>query len=182
MSIMKVTDIKNKVAAKIAKGKDKVEKKCGGANAKRAVSGILVCVCFLSVLCGCQHPAQRAQTTEVNIVVKDGSTVTFGSEFVSLAQSNETGGNDAGLVATQTTETKPEVAVGVGGSSAGVGATGASRMGVGAAIGAAVDAVSGMFSADGADTAATTAPATADCPDGNCTRTVGDCPDGSCHE
>ena len=141
---MKVNQIKQKVAAKVAKGKAKVAKKCG-----KAAKCVLIAAALSAVVCGCQNPAQRAQTAETkqefNIYEGATATFTFGSEFVSLAQANETGGNDAGLTASPKTDTSPEVAVGVGGSSAGVGSSGASRQGVGAAIGSAVDAVSGLF-------------------------------------
>ena len=142
----KIEKAKAKVAAKVAKGKAKckakVTKKCAA----------LLAVVGLGVLCGCQNPAQRAQTAETTqkFYVYEGATAnfTFGSEFVSLAQSNETGGNDAGLTASPTTETKPEIAVGVGGSSAGVGQqAGASSSGTFSRIGAAVDAVSSLIPA-----------------------------------
>lgn len=113
---MKVKDIKSKVAAKVAKGKAKVAKKCGKCA--------LVAFALLAVV-GCQHPAQRAQTAETtqNFYMYEGSTgnFTFGSEFVSLAQSNETGGNDAGLVATQTPTVSPKTDVNVGGAKSGTG-------------------------------------------------------------
>ena len=177
---MKVNKIKEKVAAKVAKGKAKVAKKCGRA-AKCAVW--LVATAAMLAIVGCQSPAQRAQTAETKQIfnIHEGASATFnfGSEFVSLAQSNETGGNDAGQVATQTTDTKPEIAVGVGGSSAGVGGTsGASKQGVGAAIGGAVDAVSGLFtggSSDDANKAVASASQSA-------SSSAAKCADGSCEE
>lgn len=138
---MKVKDIKTKVAAKVAKGKEKVAKKCGKCA--------LVAFALLA-LAGCQSPAQRAQTAETKQVfnIYEGSTAnfTFGSEFVSLAQSNETGGNDAGLTASPTTDVKPEIAVGVGGSSAGTGKGGGTttQSGKFATIGAGVDAAASL--------------------------------------
>lgn len=175
---MKVSNVKAKVAAKVAKGKAKVAKKCGRAGKRTVAAG---CVIALLALVGCTSPAQRAQTAETRQIfnIHEGSTATFtfGSEFVSLAQSNETGGNDAGQVATRTTEVKPEVAVGVGGSSAGVGSSGASKQGVGAAIGGAVDALAGAFSpTDAEKTDTTETQLVQKCDGGDCS----DCTDESC--
>lgn len=191
---MKVSQIKQKVAAKVAKGKAKVAAKCGNGKAAKNIS-ILGAIILALAEVGCQNPAQRAQTCEVSIYAYDASTVTLGTESVTLAQSNETGGNDAGLTASPTTETKPEVAVGVGGSSAGVGgSSGAAKQGVGAAVGAAVDAVGWMFSAgssDGDAKAETVSPSTmgsktdsgSDTPSATCEVGAcgpGGCTDGSC--
>lgn len=195
---MKVSQIKQKVAAKVAKGKAKVAAKCGNGKAAKNVS-ILGAIVLALADVGCQNPAQRAQTAEAKqeFYIYEGATATFtfGSEFLSLAQSNETGGNDAGLTASPTTDTKPEVAVGVGGSSAGVGgSSGAAKQGVGAAVGAAVDAVGGMFSvgsSDGDKEAETVSPSTmgsktdsgSDTPSATCEVGAcgpGGCTDGSC--
>lgn len=97
---MKVFDIKKKVATKVAKGKAKVAKKMekvkGGKTACMLAGA---CAGALALgMTGCQNPAQRAQTAETNIEIFGGN-ITFGSEFVSLAQANETGGNDAGQTA-----------------------------------------------------------------------------------
>lgn len=183
---MKVKDIKSKVAAKVAKGKAKVAEKCGKA-AKCAV--VLFALAF--VITGCQNPAQRAQTAEVKIVVEQGGTANFGNEFISLAQSNETGGNDAGQTASPTTDTKPEIAVGVGGSSAGVGGTsGAAKKGVGAAIGGAIDAIADVIpdssSTEPVDNKVeeksapvlNEVPAETKCE--NCTADSASCPNGNC--
>lgn len=176
---MKVEDIKAKVDKKIAKCKVKVATKC--AKCAKAVA-----VAFaLAFVFGCQNPAQRAQSCTVNIYAYEKATVTLGTESVTLAQSNETGGNDAGQTASPTTETKPEIAVGVGGSSAGVGSSGAAKQGIGAAIGNAVDAISGIIpSSSGKEDAKTeaTAPAeskssaSGECKDGSCST----CSDGNC--
>lgn len=96
---------KAKVASKVAKGKAKAVKKCAKACALAFV---------IALIAGCQNPAQRAQTADTRIQIFGGS-VTFGNEFVSLAQANETGGNDAGQVATPTNDIKPDVDVTVGG-------------------------------------------------------------------
>lgn len=184
---MKVNQIKSKVATKVAKGKAKVAKKCGRAGKKCA--GAVVLAAMLAFLAGCQNPAQRAQTADCRIIIH-GGTVTFGNDFQSLAQSNETGGNDAGLTASPTTDVKPEVAVGVGGSSAGVGGTsGASKQGVGAAVSAAVDALADVASSGDAKTESDAAPAarsvvapSQQCEGGACAEAPGDCPDGVCGE
>lgn len=167
---MKVSQIKSKVAAKVAKGKSKVAAKCGEAAKCAAILLALAFVCG-----GCQNPAQRAQTAETHIYIYGGATATFGAEFVSLAQSNETGGNDAGLTASPTTETQPEIAVGVGGSSAGVGQGGGStQSGKFAKIGAAADAVIDLIPAKEESKAdAAEEPVKADAPE---------CADGACSE
>lgn len=128
---------KAKCASKVAKGKAKVAKKC----AKACVLALV-----LSLIAGCQNPAQRAQTADTRIQIFGGS-VTFGNEFVSLAQANETGGNDAGQVATPTNDIKPDVDVTVGGKAAAKTKAGALKD----AASAVVDAVVGD-----------------DCPNGNC--------------
>lgn len=195
---MKVSQIKQKVAAKVAKGKAKVAKKCGKAAKCAAV------LFALAFAVGCTHPAQRAQTAETkqSFYIYEGAKAnfTFGSEFVSLAQSNETGGNDAGQVTTQTTDTKPEVAVGVGGSSAGVGqSAGTTQSGKFAKIGAAADAVTSLVAPGiGGDVStdaknagieakpaeATVTPSTSceggACSDGSCS--YGACGPGGCSE
>lgn len=97
---MKVNTIKEKVAAKVAKGKAKVAAKCG--KAKKACAAILMMAALCTVMCGCrmgeQPTAQRAQTanTYVTYNVEDGGSATFnyGAEFVSQAQANETSGTE----------------------------------------------------------------------------------------
>ena len=92
---MKVKDIKQKVAAKVAKGKAKVAAKCGKGRKCAALAALLafaVAGCHM----GEQPTAQRAQTavTDVRVYVYDGGSATFGSEFVSQAQANETSGTE----------------------------------------------------------------------------------------
>ena len=164
---MKVADIKKKVAEKVAKGKKKVAKKCGGKTACAALAALV----GVALVGGCQNPAQRAQTCEVNIYAYDASKVTLGTESVTLAQSNETGGNDAGQTATPTNTTTPEVAVGVAGGSAATGKSGgSSQSGTFSKIGSAIDAASSLFSGDETDGGSTNA----------VTATSGDCADGEC--
>lgn len=166
---MKVSEIKTKVAAKVAKGKAKVAAKCGRAGKK---CGVLFALAFSLAFVGCQNPAQRAQTAETNIYVYEGATVTFGSDFVSLAQANETGGNDAGQVASPTTTTDIPVNVDVPVNKAN---SGSSSAAVGAAeklLGAGADCLANKM--NGKDDA------TADCPDGTCAPPDSACPDGNC--
>ena len=96
---MKVSNIKGKVAAKVAKGKAKVAAKCGKSGKAAKACAVLA---LLAVFTGChmgeQPTAQRAQTanTEVKFLVEDGgkATFNFGAEFVSQAQANETSGTE----------------------------------------------------------------------------------------
>ena len=83
---------KAKCASKVAKGKAKVAKKCAKACALAFA---------LLVVCGCQNPAQRAQTADTKML-SYGGRGTFGSQFVALAQSKESAGNDAGMTASPT--------------------------------------------------------------------------------
>lgn len=105
----KCSKAKAKIEKKVANGKAKVAKKCAKACAIASV---------LLLISGCQNPAQRAQTAETKIEIFGGN-VSFGNEFVSLAQANETGGNDAGQVATPTNDIKPDVDVSVGAAKGG---------------------------------------------------------------
>lgn len=159
---MKTSDVKKKVEAKVAKGKAKVAKKCGKAKAACAVAFVLLAIC------GCQNPAQRAQTADTRIQVFGGN-VTFGHELVSLAQANETAGNDAGMTASPTNDIKPDVDVKVG--SAGTGgiletaaAAGVQRL------------LAPSASATGVGSTATVN--SSSCEGGDCT--YGGCADGSC--
>lgn len=102
---------KTKVAEKVKKAKAKIARKCA--------KGCVALVVGLAALCGCQNPAQRAQTADTRITIFGGA-VTFGNDFVSLAQSNDTGGNDSGQVASPTNDIKPDVNCNVGGASGGL--------------------------------------------------------------
>ena len=169
---MKIKNIKSKVAAKVAKGKEKVAAKCG--KTKKACAAVLMAALFAAVA-GCkmgeQPTAQRAQTadTRVEFVVKDGgkATFTFGAEFVSLAQANETSGTEAftsSPTSTPTVDVKPDVDVTVPVSKG--------------AGGAAADAASSLAEASvkGAAKAFTNDAA---CPDGSC-NPGGSCTTGAC--
>lgn len=121
---MKVKNIKAKVAAKVAKGKAKVAAKAkGGKACKKCAPAVVVLVAALCMaLSGCkmgeQPTAQRAQTadTKVQFLVYEGgnATFTFGAEFVSLAQANETSGTEAFTstpTSTPTVDVKPDIDV-----------------------------------------------------------------------
>ena len=103
---MKVKDIKSKVAAKVARGKAKVARKCG-KGAKACAIVLMAALC--TAMCGCkmgeQPTAQRAQTANTYVYVYEGATANFGSEFVSLAQANETGGAETMTNTPQNTPT-----------------------------------------------------------------------------
>lgn len=158
-------EIKAKVNSKIKKAKAKIAKKCG----------VLFALAFSLILVGCQNPAQRAQTADTRIYVYDGATVTFGSDFVSLAQANETGGNDAGQVASPTTTTDIPINVDVPVNKAN---SGSSSAAVGAAeklLGAGADYLATKMNGTEDENAAQNA-AQNDCPNGDCST----CPDGTC--
>lgn len=117
---MKTNDIKKKVSAKVAKAKEKVAAKCGKTATNKC--GLLAAVVLALAETGCHMgeipTAQRAQTaaTEVKFVVQDGgrANFTFGAEFVSLAQANETSGTEtitASPSNTPTVDTKPDIDV-----------------------------------------------------------------------
>lgn len=106
---MKANQIKEKVAAKVAKGKEKIEKKCGKA-AKCAVW--LVATSALAAIVGCSTAdaptAQRAQTVtakDINIVFNLAGTnapaPSISIEIATAAQANETAGTET-MTATNT--------------------------------------------------------------------------------
>lgn len=172
---MKVKDIKKKVAAKVAKGKSKIAKKCGRKIAKSCAVTAMLC----AALCGCHMgeapTAQRAQTAITNVYVYEGATASFGAEFVSLAQSNETAGTESmtaspTITPTVTTDTDAalEVPVNKANSAPAAAATGAAEK----LLGAGVDWIKDKMTAAPAPTAPA-ANATVSCKDGNCTITDG---------
>lgn len=95
---MKVKNIKNKVAEKTAKCKAKIKAKCGKAKKVSAVAVAFALMLTAGCHMGEVPTAQRAQTanTDVKFIVEDGGSAnfTFGAEFVSLAQANETSGTE----------------------------------------------------------------------------------------
>ena len=114
---MKTSQGKEKVAAKVAKGKAKVEKKCGGA--KKTCAIVVVAFLATTILCGCSTAeaptAQRAQTVTVTDNVFNFSigqcepcvtnhtavVPSFHFEFGTAAQANETSGTET-MTATNT--------------------------------------------------------------------------------
>lgn len=135
---------KEKVAAKIGKAKEKIAKKCG-----KAAKCALMAFAFASLVgCGSNPAAysvtQNNQFDACQFVFGGASTNAAPVEMFTLAQNLENAGSQT---ADQTvkTDVSPEVAVGVGGSSAGVGQGGGSASGAFSKIGAAVDAVSSLI-------------------------------------
>ena len=130
---------KAKCASKVAKGKAKVAKKCAKACALAFA---------LLVVCGCQQVPSRSQTLNIRdceITIYGGCGETNGLAAVEIgtqAMSIENSGTES-LTPTQTTDTKPDIDVTVGGK-----ATAGKSGSVKEAATAVVDAI---------------------CPDGNCT-------------
>lgn len=178
---MKVSQIKQKVTAKVTKGKAKVAKKCG--KAAKCACAVALVSCLASLVAGCLRPTtpSRSQSLvmrECNVFVFGGGTETGDVarvEIASQAMAIETSGTETQTVSpTQTIKTEPEIAVGVGGSSAGVGSSGASKQGTCATIGGGIDAVVDALpskDSEAKDQEAEAKPAatpSADCPDGAC--------------
>lgn len=138
---------KAKCASKVAKGKSKIAKKCAKACALAFA---------LLVVCGCQQVPSRSQTLNIRdceITIYGGCGETNGLAAVEIgtqAMSIENSGTES-LTPTQTTDTKPDIDVTVGGK-ASAGKAGVIKD----AASAVVDAVVGD-----------------NCPDGNCS-------DGNC--
>lgn len=193
---MKVKNIKSKVEAKVAKAKNKTVKKCGrGRKACACAVALVSCLASL-VLTGCMWPSAPSRSQSLNM--RDCTVYVFGGgaetgdvarvEIASQAMAIETSGTESQTVSpTQTVDTKPEVAVGVGGSSASTGKGGtATQSGKFAAIGAGVDAAASMLPSGGkaeekAEENRTTKENSVvatenECADGAC------CPDGACRE
>ena len=116
---------------------------------------------------GCQSadPANRSNRTrygDISVVNSSGVTLTVGDGLVASADG---GGDTQNNTPVQTTDTRPEVAVGFGGGSAGTGgATPASGI-VGEAIGKLLGLLGGTSSAK---LTAAEASALKTCVDGNC--------------
>lgn len=108
---MKVSEIKGKVAAKVAKGKAKVADKCGKTS--KAVKAAKACavLAFLVAVAGCHMgelpTAQRAQTSTIrdnvitvtvvmptNAVAENAEKPAIHVEVGNLAQANETSGTE----------------------------------------------------------------------------------------
>ena len=176
---MKIKKVKAKVAAKTAKCKAKVKAKCGCAK-KTAAVAVALLMAFATAGChmGEVPTAQRAQTahTDVRFYVQEGgkASFSFGAEFVSLAQANETSGTETMSNTPHNApvvDTKPDIDVSVPVNKAGA------AQSVGSVLG---DAVAGLI--NGATSKSGTTASTA-CADGSCSTCAdGSCADGSCSD
>lgn len=180
---MKVNQAKEKVAAKVAKGKAKVAAKCG-----KAAKCVALLFCLAFALTGCQNPAQRSITITTEIYAYDQSKINVGGQgdVGSAAQSNETGGNDAGMTASPTNDIKPDIDVSIPVNKANAGTSGAAGGALERVVGSAADWVADKINGGDKDAPAAAAPAAtsaaasaSSCPNGNCSE-GGTCPDGSC--
>ena len=173
---MKTSQVKEKVAAKVAKGKAKVAAKCG-----KAAKCVVLLFGIVFVLAGCQNPAQRSITITTEIYAYDKSHINVGGQgdVGSAAQSNETGGNDAGMTASPTNDIKPDIDVSIPVNKANAGTSGAAGGALERVVGSAADWVADKISGGDKDTPAAVAPAATSaaasassggtCPNGNCT-------------
>lgn len=170
---MKVNQAKEKVAAKVAKGKAKVAAKCG-----KAAKCVALLFCLAFALTGCQNPAQRSITITTEIYAYDQSKINVGGQgdVGSAAQSNETGGNDAGMTASPTNDIKPDIDVSIPVNKANAGTSGAAGGALERVVGSAADWVADKINGGDKDAPAAAA---SSCPNGNCSL-GGTCPDGSC--
>ena len=155
----KANEKKTKLAAKLAAKRGKM--KGGAAVTALALLGL--------ALAGCQSadPASRSNRTAYRDIY---ATVNGASNTVTLTVGDGTyasadgGGDKVKSSPTQTTDTKPEVAVGVGGGSAG---TGGAKPASGIA-GEALNKLMGILGGDGSKLTAQEAAAIKDCADGAC--------------
>lgn len=175
---MKVNQAKEKVAAKVAKGKAKVAAKCG-----KAAKCVAMLFCLAFALTGCQNPAQRSITITTEIYAYDQSKINVGGQgdVGSAAQSNETGGNDAGMTASPTNDIKPDIDVSIPVNKANAGTSGASMGALESVLGAGADWLGSKIKGSGDAKETDAAPAASNagggsCPGGNCST----CTDGSC--
>jgi hypothetical protein len=161
---------KEKMKAK----KETIKAKIKGATKSAAVTACCIVAAMLATT-GCQtaDPASRSNTAtygdlEPRITINGSSNyvhfaMTIGDGVIASADG---GGDTQSNTPTQTTDTKPEIAVGVGGGSAGTGG-GSQESGLTAKL---WSALKGFIPA-GSETAAKTAIEAA-CTDGNCAPTT----------
>ena len=150
---------KAKVAAKLASkasAKCKGGKCCDGGscrdNGKCSPCAITLALVVAATLCGCkmgeqptdQKATQRAQTATTYVYIYDNARATFGSDFVSQMQANETSGTETQTstptskpISTPTVDTKPDVDLNYNGP------TKTASDGVGEIVDAVANAVSG---------------------------------------
>lgn len=146
---------KAKVAAKLA---SKASAKCKGGKCSPCKGGkcspcaIALAFVVAATLCGCkmgeqptdQKATQRAQTATTYVYIYDNARATFGSDFVSQMQANETSGTETQTstptskpTSTPTVDTKPDIDVSYNGP------TKTASDGVGEIVDAVADIVSG---------------------------------------
>lgn len=151
----KVAIAKAKTKAKVAA---KVASKCKGGKCSPCKGGkcspcaIALALVVAATLCGCkmgeqptdQKATQRAQTATTYVYIYDNARATFGSDFVSQMQANETSGSETQTstptskpTSTPTVDTKPDIDVSYNGP------TKAASDGVGKIIDTVADIVSG---------------------------------------
>ena len=154
--------VKAKVATAKAKAKAKVAaklaSKCKGGKCSPCKGGkcspcaIALALVAAATLCGCkmgeqptdQKATQRAQTATTYVYIYDNARATFGSDFVSQMQANETSGTETQTstptskpTSTPTVDTKPDIDVSYNGP------TKTASDGVGGIVDAVANAVSG---------------------------------------
>ena len=191
---MKVSKIKQKVAAKITKGKAKIAKKCGRRG--KTVAALLVAFAVTAVVGGCLRPA--APSRSQHLAFDDCTFVIIGGgdggsnsgctndvariEIGSQAMQVETSGTENNTnTPTQTVDTKPDIDVSIPVNKANAGTSGASMGALENVVGAAGDWAAdkirgsndkGSSSASAtppADTASSAVPSGGECTNGACT-------------
>jgi len=127
---------------------------------------MMMMIVTAAVLSGCQtaDPKSRSNLTsygDISVVNSSGVTLTVGDGLIASADG---GGDTQSNTPTQTTDTKPEVAVGLGGGSAGTGGSPASS----GIVGEALSKLMGILGGNGGKLTQQEAAAIKDCADGNC--------------
>jgi len=151
------------------KTQDKVLNKLSAKGLVRTATVLLLMTVGVAFLAGCQtaDPASRSNRTDyggMSIVIKGNhnvATVDIGDGVTSDASG---GGDTQSNTPTQTTDTKPEVAVGLGGGSAGTGGSPASS----GIVGEALSKLMGILGGNGGKLTQQEAAAIKDCADGAC--------------
>lgn len=125
--VMKTKNIKKKVAAKVAKGKAKVAKKCG-----KCAKAVLAIACLSVLLTGCMGTTTPSRSQ--SLTIKDCTINVYGCgtetnevarvELATQAMSIENSGTETQTSSpTQTTDVKPDVDVRYNDAIAGASAT-----------------------------------------------------------
>lgn len=167
---MKIKKAKEKVDAKVSKGKGKIAAKLGKA-AKAVRCCVLLAFALAIVGCSTSEPASRATCARYefgDITVDNGSTFTLTLGDGAIASADSTGSTET-MTANPTNDVKPDLDVSVPVNKAGA------AQSVGSVLGdAAAGLIRGAFSGN---TNGANGGATADCPDGNCSEDPEDCKD-----